>query len=249
MSNFKDNFSAQAEQYANFRPGYPDELFEFIYKHCNAFGKVWDCATGNGQAATHLAEKFTDVHATDISQKQIDNATQLSNIHYSVQSANSTSFADSSFDLITIAQALHWFANDDFYNEAIRVAKDDAVIAAFGYNLLYVNEEIDELVKDFYTNIVGSYWDAERTHVDNEYRSISFPFAEIPCPAFDIQYNWTIKQMLGYLSSWSSVQHYKKKNDTDPVALIEKQLDKSWPPGVKHTVTFPIFMRMGRVKK
>ena len=101
----KDNFSTQADIYARYRPRYPQELFEFIFERTANRQNAWDCATGNGQSAKVLARYFEKVFATDISQKQIDNAAQAVNIHYSVQPAEETNFADNTFDLITVSQA------------------------------------------------------------------------------------------------------------------------------------------------
>jgi hypothetical protein len=86
----KDIFSLQAGSYASYRPGYPPELFDFIVQHIKNRDTAWDCATGNGQTATHLARYFGKVLATDISQKQLDNASRADNIVYSVQPAEQT---------------------------------------------------------------------------------------------------------------------------------------------------------------
>lgn len=247
MKGIKDNFSAQADIYAATRPGYPEELFQFIYRHCRAFDTAWDCATGNGQAAIQLAEKFNQVYATDISQKQIDKAIQKDNIQYSISRAETTPFEDHSFDLVTIAQAIHWFDHEQFYAEVRRVCKEGALIAAFGYGLLNTEPAIQALLQKFYTDIVGPYWDAERKHVDNMYADIPFPFEEIPCPMFHKDYEWTLVHFTGYLNSWSSVRHYIDKEGINPVSLIEQELQQLWPEGTTRTVSFPIFMRLGRI--
>lgn len=125
----KDLFSTNSQQNQSFRPTYPAELFEFIYRHTNNFDTAWDCATGNGQAAIVLANKFRKVYATDISQSQLAHATQANNVEYSAVAAEDTNFADGTFDLITVVQAAHWFNHDLFYHEAKRVAKKGATLA------------------------------------------------------------------------------------------------------------------------
>src|SRR5687768_17493951 len=97
----KDNFSKQASDYAIYRPDYPNELFDFLLPLVNEKNCAWDCATGNGQVATVLADYFTTVKATDISAKQLENAVQKSNIEYSIQPAEKTNFSNQHFDLIT----------------------------------------------------------------------------------------------------------------------------------------------------
>ena len=119
----KDNFSAQAYAYARFRPGYPPQLFDFLFGLCRQFECAWDCATGNGQIAAVLSERFGQVEATDISEKQLQQAPQKSNIRYRVEPAETPSFTDASFDLIAVGQSAHWFDFDKFYPEVARVLK------------------------------------------------------------------------------------------------------------------------------
>ena len=202
----KDNFSNQADAYAKYSPHYPQELFDFILQQVTRKENAWDCATGNGQTAKVLAGYFENVFATDISQKQIDNAQQAANIHYSVQTAEQTNFPDNTFDLIAVSQALHWFEFNSFYNEIKRIAKPGSVFAAWSYSLLYISPEIDKLIRSFYKDVTGHYyWDAERKYVDEEYKTIPFPFNEIATPKFTMEYLWTMEELQGYLTTWSAV--------------------------------------------
>ena len=114
--DFKDYFSSFASKYASARSSYPSTLFEFVAKNAPSQQRVWDCATGNGQAAVGLSKVFTEVHATDASSEQIGNAIPGKNIEYSVQLAEETNFPDCHFDAVTVAQALHWFQLDRFGN-------------------------------------------------------------------------------------------------------------------------------------
>src|SRR4051812_11083256 len=178
----KDYFSDQSKIYAAFRPTYPDELYQFILSHLKHRDAAWDCATGNGQVAQHLARHIHKVYATDISQQQINHAYKADNIEYSVCKAEQTAFAKNQFDLITVAQALHWISTEEFYQEVRRTARPGALLAIWGYSLLSIDRALDLLFLDFYHRIVGPYWDEARKLVEEEYRSIPFPFQEIPAP-------------------------------------------------------------------
>ncbi len=244
----KDNFSRQSADYARFRPGYPQELFDWLYSHCAGYGAAWDCATGNGQAAVNIAEKFEVVYATDLSISQLENSIKKENIIYRQGKAEEPDFENDSFDLVTVAQALHWLNHDKFFSEVKRVAKNGAIFAAWGYGLLSILPEINELIHKFYTDITGPYWDKERRHVDDHYASIPFPIEELPCPVFAMHYNWTFKHIIGYLNSWSAVQHYIKMKKANPIDIIKSDLEKAWGDG-ERLVTFPIFMRAGMITK
>jgi SAM-dependent methyltransferase len=240
----KDRFSSYARQYAAFRPTYPGELYDFIFKHLNHFTAAWDAGTGNGQVARELARKFTSVMATDISPQQLKNAYQADNIFYSLASEK-TPFPDNTFDLITVAQAIHWFDVDQFYTEVRRVAKPNAMLAVWGYGLLSIVPEIDSCLRHFYTEVVGPYWDKERRLVDEHYRTLSFPFDELETPAFQFSFRWTLDEFQGYLATWSAVQKYKAEEGIDPVESFIEEIKPSWKVETQR-VNFPLFLKIGR---
>jgi len=241
----KDRFSDQASQYATFRPRYPRELFDFIFSHVKFFDQAWDAGTGNGQAAEVLAARFKKVLATDISQNQLDQAVSRENITY-VVGGETTTLPNSSVDLITVAQAIHWFDREKFYNEVKRVARPGAVVVIWAYSLLKVSDEIDPLIGNFYKNVIGPYWDAERRLIDEQLKTIDFPFEEITVPAFAMRVDWTLEELEGYIGTWSAVRKYVTANKSNPVAALMTSIRKQ-RPAVPLSVSFPLFVRMGRI--
>ncbi len=246
----KDNFSVQSDLYARYRPHYSPEVYSFILQFVKQKHRALDCGTGNGQAASVLSNYFEKIDAIDISEKQILNAVKRPNISYRVSPADKTVFEADSFDLITCATAIHWFSFDDFYAEIKRVAKHEAVFACWAYDLVRTdNDEINQLIRDFYGKTVKQYWDAERSHVDNLYKTIPFPFREIPNPGFHTVLTWNIDTLDGYINTWSAVQHYIRKNNTNPVNDLIKTMRERTGTDIKLTVTFPVFMRIGIIEK
>lgn len=243
----KDFFSGHSKIYAAFRPTYPAALYEFLLNCVRQRSAAWDCATGTGQVARHLAPHFDRVYATDISPSQIAEAPEADNIFYSVSPAESTPFPSNHFDLITVAQALHWIGTEDFYREVARTGKSNAILAVWGYGLPAIGPKVDLAMKDFYRNTVGPYWDEARKHVDEGYANMPFPFDRIPSPGFDIQLRWTIDQFAGYLTSWSATQKYIQAQESDPVITFIDSVRRHWPVNEKKTVVFPIFTSIGRI--
>lgn len=242
----KDNFSTQSDDYARFRPVYPQKLIDYLLGLSEKRGACWDCGTGNGQFAVALSEYFQDVRATDISEKQLANAISKPNIEYSKQPAEQTNFPDQYFDLITVAQAAHWFDHERFNAEVKRVLKPNGVIALFGYGLIQVDEELDPIIQDFYWNVTKPYWDPERNHIEEKYLTIPFPFNEIACyENFDIVKEMTLDQLTGYIGTWSAVQHFIKANGYHPVDKLKEVLHERWKDG-KRKITFPVFIRVGK---
>lgn len=242
----KDYFSTQSQTYAAFRPTYPQELYQFLFQHVKNKDNAWDCATGNGQVAHQLAKYFNNVYATDISAQQLVHAIKENNIRYSVGRAEKTEFPDHHFDLITVAQALHWFDLNLFYSEVRRVVKPGGILAVWGYSMLTIDAAIDKFIHEFYYNTVGPYWDDARKVVEDEYRSIEFPFEQISCPRFSIKVEWTLRQLGGYLSSWSATQKFIKEKGYDPVEPFLDDVRNIWD-GQEKQVAFPLFSKIGRV--
>lgn len=244
----KDNFSAQASIYAQYRPQYPQQLFEFIFTFVKNKNVAWDCGTGNGQAAKVLSRHFDKVIATDISQQQIDNAYRAGNIFYTVQPAEQTNIEDNSIDLVTIAQAIHWFNFDKFYVEVLRVAKPGAHIAIWMYSLLQISKEIDNIIHHYHFTTLENYWDAERKYVDDNYSSIPFPFKEINTPPFYIEVYWSLEDLKGYLYTWSALQKFIAANNHNPADDVIDKIQYHWNGAEKRKIIFPVHLRLGVIK-
>jgi len=242
----KDNFSQHASDYARFRPGYPEAMVDYIQAHTNNHTQAWDCATGNGQLALQLSGYFEKVFATDISATQLAMAPQVANIVYLQKPAEKTVFEDAQFDLISVAQAIHWFDFDAFYKEVYRCLKPEGLFVVAGYGLLKINQPVDQVILHLYKDIVGPYWDAERRYIDAAYQSIPFPFSELETPEFVQSYQWSLDHLIGYLKTWSAVQHYAKANRTDPVQMIEAELKSAWGDANHREVSFKVLFRAGR---
>ena len=248
MKPTKDNFSNQADAYQKFRPIYPLALYEEILMHVEGKSSAWDCGTGNGQVAVILADHFQKVLATDISERQLENAAVKLNLEYMVGRAEQTDFPAHYFDLITVAQAIHWFDLDAFFKEVKRVGKKGGLLAVWGYGLLRINPEIDALLDHFYKIEIGSYWDAERQLIDDRYSSIPLPLEEIKADrSFAIDVEWSRQQFEGYLNTWSSVKKYFSKNKINPVVGFMEQIKLLWMNAEVKQVRFPLFLRLGRI--
>ncbi|GAB4023038.1 class I SAM-dependent methyltransferase [Spirosoma koreense] len=241
-----DRFSGHADLYAQYRIDYPPDLYDFVLSFTAERQLAWDCATGNGQVAGALATVFEQVEGTDISESQLVLAVQHPRIHYQVSPAEQTPFVNQTFDLITVAQALHWFDVDAFHREVRRVAKPGAVLAEWGYGLVQLGAGLDPVLLDFYRNRVGPYWDPQRAFIDNAYATLPFPFADAQRKEFTIRRNWSLDRFLNYLRTWSAVRQYIYENEEDPVNQLVKELAPIWGEGERE-IRFPVFLRIGRV--
>ncbi len=246
-TEFKDHFSAQAEDYSLYRPEYPADLYAWLASLCDNHRLAWDCATGNGQVAVALTNHFGYVIGTDASAAQIYHATTYPRVEYEVALAHQSPLKDHSVDLITVAQALHWFEFDLFFKEALRVAKPNAVLAAWCYELQQIDAAVDAVVQQYYNNIIGEYWPAERRHIEQAYDSIVFPFEAIKAPKCIMQKQWTFKHLVGYLGTWSATQKYIQDHGADPREIILAELQEAWGDDETKTVKWPVTIKTFRL--
>ncbi len=246
--NFKDHFSKQSNAYQKYRPSYPKDLFQYLSSLTKNHDLAWDCGTGNGQAALGLTNYFEKVYATDPSEQQISNAKQNPNIIYKVETAENSSLKNNSIDLITVAQALHWFDFEKFYTEVKRVLKPEGIIAVWTYGLPQISTEIDNLILHFHDTIVGEFWQKENKFVSEEYKTIPFPFKEIETPSFQFRRELYRSDLLGLFRSWSATQRYKDQNGTEPLSEIEKELQNLWTDSQEpKNATWNIYLRVGKM--
>lgn len=246
MTAFKDHFSGHAQQYANARPGYPAELFEYLAGLVPDRTLACDLATGNGQAAVALAAFFDRVYASDASRGQIQQAIPHPRVQYHCQPAESCGLDDSTADLISVAQAAHWLDHGQFYPEVRRVLKRRGILALWCYGISTVNAQVDACFQRLYESILGPYWPPERRHVESGYAQLEFPFATLSTPHFELRVNWSCDEYLAYLRSWSASQRYLQEHRRDPVKQIERALRRAWS-STAETVHWPISMKVARL--
>lgn len=246
VTEFKDHFSTQSKTYSKYRPEYPEELYSYLADICAARELAWDCATGNGQAARGLDRYFDQVHATDASSAQIANAHGSSSINFQIADAAGSGLADGAVDLVTVAQALHWFNLDEFYSEVKRVLKPNGVLAVWSYQGMEIDPKIDPLIWHYYHKIIGDYWPPERSHIEDRYSSLKFPFTKLKVPSFTMEVKWSLEHLIGYLESWSSTTRYIQDRGENPLIELREKIAKIWGDSKFKKGVWPIALIVGR---
>lgn len=241
---FKDHFSGHAGEYAAHRPSYPEDLIRYLAALPAVRDLAWDCGTGNGQAARALAGHFRNVIATDASAEQIASAQAAKGVAFRVAPAEASGLDNCSVDLVTVAQALHWFDIDAFFAEAGRVLKPGGVLAAWSYERCMMEDVLNELVEAVFER-VEPFWPPERDLVDDGYRSIALPWADIKTPAFEMTADWTAADMLGYMQTWSAARRYCAEHGVEATADIEASLVSRWGPAARR-IRWPLSVRVAR---
>lgn len=250
MKNFTE-FNKQADQYAKFRPRYPQALFEHLASLTADHDLAFDVGTGNGQCAVDLSIFFKRVVASDLSQEQISHAIPRDNVEYFVAPAHLSKLPDRSTDLVTVATAIHWFDFDAFYAEVQRILKPDGVLAAWAYGWHQCeDEEISKIFLRIGQDVLGPFWSPQPKLIWDGYRRLPFPFAELPAPKFSVTDEWNLAEFIGYLSTWSASQKYIEQTGRHPAQDFSDELHRRWKdPERKLRFTSPLHIRIGRHSK
>ena len=244
-----NTFTQGSDAYAAARPLYPQGLFDWIAVTCRNRETAWDCATGNGQAAVALASIFTSVDATDISTAQVAEAFSAKNVRYSAQPAERTAFADRSFDLISVAQALHWFDYGQFWPEVRRVARPGAFFCAWGYAWFRADPEVEENILGPVAKLVEEYWAPQNRILWNGYADADTlcPFERLDTPELRIVVEWSVDRIVAYVRTWSA---YKRAAADGLEAELEAALAEArrrLDPEMIHQLWVPLAIRAGYV--
>ncbi len=240
-------FSNRSNLYAKVRPRYPQELFTFLASLCDDGQSAWDVACGNGQAAVDLAEHFDEVYATDVSEEQIAHAHKNPKVKYSVQPAEGTNFAENQFDLVGVAQALHWFDYDLFWDEVKRVLKPDGIFAAWGYSWFSINPVVDKAFRENFLPPIEPYWAEQNKLLWNEYRDVPIPFEKVGTPKIEMSMTWTLDELFTYLQTWSAVREYIKENGDEFLVRTYESMLPAWgDPSKRKRIPMNFVLLVGR---
>lgn len=248
-SSFSDHYSSVADTYARFRPRYPPELFAWLAALSAGRALAWDCATGNGQAATGLVEHFGRVAASDASLAQVARAARHPRCAPRAALAEASALPDASADLVTVAQALHWFDLDRFWPEVRRVLRPGGLVAVWCYQLFSSTPAVDRVIAGFYRDVVGPYWPPERAILERGYGDVSFPFQEVPAPPFAMAADWDLAHLLGYLGTWSATRRFQARHGWDPREQIRDELTAAWGGAASQRLRWPLLVRVGRMSR
>jgi SAM-dependent methyltransferase len=221
-------FSDNSDEYAKARPRYPKGIYEYLSSQCPEKKLAWDCACGNGQVAADLIQYFDRVEATDASQEQIAEALKVTGVQYLVSDAESTPFVDQSFDLICVAQALHWFNLEKFWSEVERVLKPGGVFATWGYNWPSINLTHDQVLDDVLLQPIEPYWAEQNKLLWDHYLDVELPYTPLSTPEFKMKVHMNLHEYFEYLCTWSATKRCRKEQGDEFLRHAFQALNKIW---------------------
>ncbi|KAF8773006.1 putative methyltransferase DDB_G0268948 [Argiope bruennichi] len=215
-----------AKLYSSYRKDTPTKVIEKILsflkeKVPEPLETAVDVGCGNGQSTIILAPYFKQVHGSDVSEAQIEQAKatrSLPNVTYLSSPAEKLPFDDGSVQLLTAATALHWFDLDTFLPESRRVLCTNGVMAVYGYQNMKPLFE-DPLKAVQFDKIFEEYNETKRPYslqsktqlMKENYKDVKFPFEEvIRCPDVRCTFEGTLSDVVNYVSTFSGFQNFMR---------------------------------------
>ena len=169
MRKHKNFWDKNAGRYDRFmrkdRAAY-DEMYELI-RPLVRHKTVLELATGTGLIARHIVNAAAYIEATDASAEMIAEARRdnhSAKLHFSVQDMFRLPYADESFDVVIVSNALHIVPQPEkALQEIKRVLKDDGVLIAPTFT--HVGNSFSGMVRAFFMRMAGfplhSKWTSE----------------------------------------------------------------------------------------
>ncbi len=238
------SFGRHAAAYARHRPTYPDPLFDWLAETAPGRALAVDVATGAGQGAVALADHFDRVVAVDQSADLVGSIRDP-RVEGRVGDAETFPADDlaGAVDLVTVFQALHWFAGEPFFTKVRTLLRPGGVFVAASYGWFNVDPAVDALIEAELLPVLHPHWSARNHLLFGGYRSVAFPWPELAAPPFAIELEWTRDQLVAYLRTWSAVTRLAEVEGRDVLAELAPNLAAVWPGDEARAVRMPLTVR------
>eukprot|EP00090_Calanus_glacialis_P011110 TRINITY_DN19584_c0_g1_i1.p1 TRINITY_DN19584_c0_g1~~TRINITY_DN19584_c0_g1_i1.p1 ORF type:complete len:288 (-),score=113.65 TRINITY_DN19584_c0_g1_i1:26-844(-) len=228
--------------YAKFRPVPPlsilTQILKFRERASPPLNLAVDVGCGSGQFTRLLPPVCTSVLATDVSQVQVDQARNLlhyDNLEVKVGRGEKIEVEDSSVDLVTVCQALHWMEVEEFYAEVSRILVPGGTLAVIGYHFtrpaptMSNSLSLTEAMMKVYRT-TGPYWSSRRALVDSGYTSIPLAQFERVERQDDEHYTdiqATLADWTGYIRSWSGLQTFAREKGSEAAGELMEEFERT----------------------
>jgi ubiquinone/menaquinone biosynthesis C-methylase UbiE len=242
------DFGTVATAYAQGRPTYPSELFQWLASIAPENTLAVDCACGCGEATVGIAPYFQKVIAMDASEKMLAMAFPIQNAEYRVAAAERTGLSDRCVDLITVAMAVHWFDQPAFGKEALRILKPGGVLCVWSYGEPFTDDPDINLVLRQHAEAIYHCGPPNLRHVRDGYSNLTVFSEDYTCidaHRFTMKATRSLEQFITYNRTRSSVRAFSVAHGLNLADYLAQELEHLWR-GAARDVYWPMALKAGR---
>jgi SAM-dependent methyltransferase len=174
LPNPTDRFTGRVESYRRFRPTYPPAIVDLLRRECalNSGSTIADIAAGTGiLTELLLAEGFTVTAIEPNEEMRAACAAlkpQYPKLKILAGTAEATGLPNHSIDLITVAQAMHWFDLDKTRAEFVRILRPGGWCAILYNHRRRSGDAFHDGYEQLLINYGVDYREVQRQHIPEE---------------------------------------------------------------------------------
>lgn len=211
IDKHKKQFGNQAENYTKYRKPYTEKLYELLFS-LNPGKRILDMACGTGKSTEPMVREGVEVVGCDHDPLMIAEAVTQAGIKglpikYLVADVESLPFENSSFDVVTVGTAFHWFVNEKSMTEIKRVLKDKGLLFVFWTLTTKDIPEEDSIPGSFFKSF---NWDKVPSELRNlDYISNFFKeqgLQNVHTVRIPFTHNDTVEEQVGLMKTASSFE-------------------------------------------
>ncbi len=212
-----ERFSNRVDNYVKYQPHYPEKIIDYLNEtiHFNSSFIVADIGAGTGFLTQLFLQNGNKVFGVEPNAAMLLKAEELLNKYENFKSisatAEATTLEDESIDLITAAQAFHWFDKDKTKKEFERIAKQNA------YCLLVWNDremqtDFEKDYEKFLVKYATDYTNVNHTYLTPEKVALFFSPQKMLTQKFYNEQQFDFDSLKGRLlsSSYISLEQNQK---------------------------------------
>ncbi len=257
-ADFTHRFDKRAEQYSKYRPGYPKKILEILRSEIsfNRDAAVADIGSGTGLLSRLFLQNGNTVYGVEPNDEMRSYAEQSLSMLPGFVSiggrAESSGLKDSSVDLVTVGQALHWFDRDPTIREFARILRERGHLC-----VIYNDRNNTDPFMKRYEDVVQKHA-RDRAEVLDVCRSepwkednLSTFFQERKYKKFNLP-NEQFLDLEGLLGRMTSVSYMPNIDETERFKALNldvTRLFKDWEKTGTVKLLYETIMVMGRIRR
>ena len=216
-------FSDRVGNYVRYRPGYPDEQLNYLIKKCGLDNQssIADIGSGTGIFTKYLLDKNLSVTAVEPNDEMRNAADKLLSKYSTYSSikgtAETTGLNTASFELLTVAQAFHWFDWPKAINEFKRVLKPRGQLALI-WNRRNLLDPFQQAYEKMLREFAPEYNLVNHMNIEDEKLSALFDTNSYQHKTFQYSQIFSCDAFLGRMQSSS----YSPAQGTDELAALNQ---------------------------
>jgi SAM-dependent methyltransferase len=228
IPNPTERFTGRVENYRRYRPGYPPDLVEWLRDECGlgADTVVVDVAAGTGILTELLLAAGFYVTAVEPNAQMRAVCAKLESRYTKLRSLSGTGektgLPDASVDLITVAQAMHWFDLERTRSEFVRILRPGSGCAVIYNNRHFGGDAFHDGYEALLREFGVDYVNVKQQHVGRKRLAKFFAPEPMQCRVFPNTQSLTLEALEGRILSSSYIPQPGHPRFAEMQAAIRK---------------------------